>query len=86
MNSVPVPKVRCAKVACMVARASGAASVVLAAPVGAPDAVADLAASSAVDQVVCLRVPPLFMAVGLHYVDFRQTTDAEVQEILRSGR
>jgi putative phosphoribosyl transferase len=75
-----------AKVACLVARASGAASVVLAAPVGAPDAVADLAASPAVDQVVCLHVPPHFMAVGLHYVDFRQTTDAEVQEILRSAR
>ncbi|GAA1834263.1 phosphoribosyltransferase [Agromyces salentinus] len=75
-----------AKVACTVARASGAASVVLAVPVAAADAVADLVASPEVDEVVCLMVPPFFMAVGLHYVDFRQTTDAQVQEILRGAR
>jgi len=75
-----------ATVACMVARAAGAASVVLAVPVGAPEAVAELGAHPAIDEVVCLMVPPLFMAVGLHYVDFRQTTDAEVQEILHSRR
>ncbi|MGI9823817.1 phosphoribosyltransferase [Agromyces sp. Marseille-Q5079] len=75
-----------ARVACAVARASGAASVVLAVPVGAADAVAELAASPGIDAVVCLMVPPFFMAVGQHYVDFRQTSDAEVQQILRAHR
>ena len=27
-----------------------------------------------------------FMAVGMHYLDFRQTSDAEVQEILEASR
>ena len=55
-------------------------------PVGAPDSVADLAAMPEVDEVVCLWAPPGFMAVGMHYLDFRQTTDAEVQAILEDAR
>lgn len=75
-----------ARVAALVARELGAASVVLAMPVGAPDSVADLAAMPEVDEVVCLSTPPGFMAVGMHYLDFRQTSDAEVQEILEASR
>ena len=75
-----------ARVASLVARELGAASVVLAMPVGAPDSVADLAAMPEVDEVVCLWAPPGFMAVGMHYLDFRQTTDAEVQAILEDAR
>ena len=75
-----------ARVASLVARELGAASVVLAMPVGAPDSVADLAAMREVDEVVCLWAPPGFMAVGMHYLDFRQTTDAEVQAILEDAR
>ena len=75
-----------ARVASLVARELGAASVVLAMPVGAPDSVADLAAMPQVDEVVCLWAPPGFMAVGMHYLDFRQTTDAEVQAILEDAR
>ena len=30
------------------------------------------------DEVVCLRQPPRFRAVGLHYDDFTPTTDADV--------
>lgn len=74
-----------ARVAALVARELGAASVVLAMPVGAPDSIADLAAMPEVDEVVCLSTPPGFMAVGMHYLDFRQTTDAEVQEILEAA-
>ena len=55
-------------------------------PVGAPDSVADLAAMPEVDEVVCLWAPPGFMAVGMHYLDFRQTTDAAVQAILEDRR
>jgi putative phosphoribosyl transferase len=63
-------------------RARGASSVVLAVPVGAPQAVRDL--SSEVDEVVCLERPVLFRAVGQWYEDFRQTTDAEVLQCLRT--
>ncbi|WP_448005298.1 phosphoribosyltransferase [Agromyces bauzanensis] len=71
-----------ARVACMVARELGAASVILATPVGAPDSIAEIAAMPEVDEVVCLSTPRGFMAVGMHYLDFSQTTDAEVQAIL----
>jgi len=75
-----------ARVACLVARELGAASVIVATPVGAPDSVAELAAMPEVDDVVCLSTPSGFMAVGAHYLDFAQTTDAEVQEILAVAR
>ena len=75
-----------ARVASLVARELGAASVVLAMPVGAPDSLAELAAMPEVDEVVCLSAPPGFMAVGMHYLDFRQTADAEVQAILEAAR
>jgi predicted phosphoribosyltransferase len=75
-----------ARVACIVARELGAASVIVAVPVGAADSIAALAALPEVDEVVCLRAPGDFMAVGLHYIDFRQTTDEEVQELLRAAR
>jgi predicted phosphoribosyltransferase len=35
-----------------------------------------------VDEIVCLRTPPGFMAVGAWYEDFSQTTDEEVRELL----
>ncbi|MEV1130373.1 phosphoribosyltransferase [Agromyces sp. NPDC049794] len=75
-----------ARVACRVARELGAASVILATPVGAPDSIAEIAAMPEVDEVVCLSTPRGFMAVGMHYIDFSQTTDAEVQAILAEAR
>ena len=75
-----------ARVACLVARELGAASVIVATPVGAPDSLGDLAAMPEVDEVVCLSAPRGFMAVGMHYLDFSQTTDAEVQAILEGAR
>ena len=73
-----------ARVACLVANARGAARVVVATPVAAPDSLAVLAAMPEVDQIVCLSAPTGFMAVGMHYLDFAQTSDAEVQEILEA--
>jgi putative phosphoribosyl transferase len=35
-----------------------------------------------VDDIVCLRTPEPFQAVGLWYEDFTQTTDEEVHELL----
>ena len=75
-----------ARVAAVVAKARGAARVVLAVPVGASDSLGSLAADPAVDEIVCLSVPPGFMAVGMHYLDFAQTTDAQVAELLAAAR
>ncbi|MBL1098773.1 phosphoribosyltransferase [Streptomyces sp. 205] len=69
-----------ARAACRVARAQGAARVVLAVPVAPPDAVASLREDA--DEVVCLSTPPEFSAVGEWYQDFSQTGDAEVVELL----
>ncbi|MBT2400491.1 phosphoribosyltransferase family protein [Streptomyces sp. ISL-100] len=69
-----------AAAACQVVRAQGAARVVLAVPVAAPDAVARL--SSEVDEVVCLSVPQMFRAVGEWYDNFAQTSDEEVIALL----
>jgi putative phosphoribosyl transferase len=74
-----------ARAACQVARAHGAARVVLAVPV-APQASLDALASSA-DEVLAAEVPEPFLAIGQWYQDFTQTSDAEVVELLRrSGK
>jgi putative phosphoribosyl transferase len=70
-----------ARAACQVARAHGAARVVLAVPL-APQASLD-ALASMVDDVVCAEVPEPFLAIGQWYLDFAQTTDAEVVDLLR---
>jgi predicted phosphoribosyltransferase len=57
------------------------ARVVVAVPVGAPQTCAELSAIA--DEVVCPRRPEPFAAVGQWYVDFEQTTDAEVRDLLR---
>lgn len=61
-------------------RAAGAAKVIVAVPVGAADTVARL--SRVADEVVCLRIPAVFYAVGAHYASFPQVPDAEVIRIL----
>jgi predicted phosphoribosyltransferase len=54
---------------------------VLAVPVAPKESIDTLAAEA--DDVVCLAMPEPFFAVGTHYRDFRQTTDAEVVDLLR---
>jgi putative phosphoribosyl transferase len=70
-----------ARAACAVARAHGAARVVLAVPVGSPRALREIA--PVVDEVVCLESPQRFAAVGQAYADFRPTDDEEVLGLLR---
>lgn len=56
------------------------ARVVVAVPVGAwqtCEALRDVA-----DDVICVSTPEPFSAVGLWYVDFSQTTDEEVRQLL----
>src|ERR1022692_2620122 len=70
-----------ARAACQVARAHGAARVVLAVPVAPRAAIPGL--SSVADEVVCLETPDRFMAIGQWYSDFSQTSDEEVVALLR---
>ena len=69
-----------ARAACQVARARGAARVVLAVPVAPSDTVARVAGDA--DRVVCLYSPADFYAIGQYYRDFNQTTDDEVVRLL----
>src|SRR5262249_42889934 len=50
--------------------------VIVAVPVGPADRVAEV--GGLCDEVVCLRVPPRFYAIGPFYQDFRQVGDDEV--------
>lgn len=56
------------------------ARIVVAVPVAAAETCAEL--EREVDEIVCLRTPDPFYAVGLWYDDFAQTTDDEVRELL----
>ena len=61
-------------------RKENAAHIIVAVPVGAPeacDSLRDLAV-----EVVCLQAPREFYAVGEWYYDFRPTSDAEVRDLL----
>ncbi|NUP53892.1 MAG: phosphoribosyltransferase [Catenulispora sp.] len=69
-----------ARAACLVARAQGAARVVLAVPVASPDRIARLA--DVADEVVYIAAPNDFRAVGQYYRDFAPTTDEEVVQCL----
>jgi predicted phosphoribosyltransferase len=70
-----------ARAACDVARAGGAARVVLAVPVVAADVLTPL--RRVVDEVVFVSAPEEFRAVGEWYRDFTQVTDDEVVALLQ---
>jgi predicted phosphoribosyltransferase len=74
-----------AAVACRVARAAGAAAVVLAVPVASPRSARELVAAGVADRVVSVETPGHLLAVGESYHDFSQTTDDEVVDLLRSA-
>jgi predicted phosphoribosyltransferase len=61
-------------------RRLGPARIIVAVPVGAPDTCAELAEEA--DEAVCALTPEPFLAVGMWYEDFRQTTDEEVRDLL----
>ncbi|GAB2734743.1 phosphoribosyltransferase [Melaminivora jejuensis] len=61
-------------------RAQSPARLVLAVPVGAPDACEALRAHA--DEVVCPLQPEPFEAVGRWYLDFEQVEDEQVQALM----
>ena len=58
------------------------AKVIVAVPVGARDTCEALAAIA--DEVVCVRTPEPFSAVGQWYLNFDQTSDEEVRQLLNA--
>ncbi|GAA4507487.1 phosphoribosyltransferase family protein [Actinoallomurus oryzae] len=72
-----------ARAACQVARAHGAARVVLAVPVAPPEWTERLGRDA--DELVCLETPTPFFAIGQWYADFSQTSDQEVVDCLRQA-
>jgi putative phosphoribosyl transferase len=73
-----------ARAACRVAKAAGAARVVLAVPVAPAHWTVDFADEA--DELVALDTPEPFMAVGQWYRDFDPTLDDEVVDCLDRAR
>lgn len=69
-----------ARAALLAVRHRAPAAVVLAVPVAPRSTLAAL--ELVADQVVCAAAPRRFVAVGRHYTDFHQVTDAEVARLL----
>ncbi|OGX27195.1 MAG: hypothetical protein A3J51_00905 [Omnitrophica WOR_2 bacterium RIFCSPHIGHO2_02_FULL_45_21] len=69
------------RAALWIARGEHPQRLLAALPVGPPDTLQRLAED--VDDLVCLRAPALFSAIGQFYLDFSQVEDEEVLEILR---
>lgn len=64
-------------------RAAAVARIVLAVPVAPAPVLADL--GPLVDELVCLRRPEPFVAVGAHYRDFSQVDDEQVRRWLQAA-
>jgi len=65
-------------------RQQGAARIVVAVPVGAPETCREF--ETEVDETICAVSPAYFEAVGQFYDDFSQTTDDEVRELLAKAQ
>jgi putative phosphoribosyl transferase len=72
-----------ARAACLVARAQGAARVVLAVPVAPFGWIRGL--HDVADELIALITPRQLQAIGMWYSDFSQSSDAEVIVCLRSA-
>jgi putative phosphoribosyl transferase len=71
------------RAACAIARVHGAVRVVVAVPVAPAASVAHL--SDVADEIVCVRMPEPFFAIGQWYGDFTQTSEEEVVKLLARG-
>ena len=58
--------------------------IVVAVPIASPEACEDL--RNEADEVICALTPQPFMAVGVWYARFDQTTDDEVHALLEASR
>jgi putative phosphoribosyl transferase len=72
------------RVAVDVVRGRSPKELVVAVPVGSPEACATVGETA--DRVVCLAAPAHFRAVGTWYDDFSQVQDSTVRDILAEAR
>ncbi|MCE5314410.1 MAG: phosphoribosyltransferase [Armatimonadota bacterium] len=72
------------RAAAVAARNLGASAIILAVPVAPPDSTEAMGAY--VDELICLKTPFPFMAVGYWYRDFEQVSDEEVIRLLKKAR
>ena len=72
-----------AAAAAQIARQAGAERVIIATPVAPPITIRRLA--TVADDVIAVRTPENFFAIGEWYADFSQTSDDEVRRLLGSG-
>jgi predicted phosphoribosyltransferase len=63
-------------------RQKGPSRIVVAVPVSAPDTCDEYRMGA--DEVVCASIPESFYGVGEWYLDFTQTSDEEVRELLET--
>jgi putative phosphoribosyl transferase len=68
------------RAAAQAVRQRNPAQIIVAVPVGAPETCREMEAFA--DEVACARAPEPFSAVGQWYVDFTQTTDEEVMDLM----
>ncbi|HWQ32089.1 MAG TPA: phosphoribosyltransferase [Blastocatellia bacterium] len=61
-------------------RAQHPARIIVAVPVASPEVCEEF--RSEVDEIICAMTPQPFMAVGLWYENFAQTSDEQVRELL----
>ena len=71
------------RAAVLAARQRQPSRIVVAAPVGSRETCRELGETA--DEVVCVSMPEPFLAVGLWYQDFSQTSDEEVRLLLAAG-
>ena len=71
------------RAAAQAVRMHGPSRVIVAVPVGARQTCSEIAAVA--DEVVCARTPEPFSAVGQWYLDFVQTEDDEVRDLLQKS-
>lgn len=65
-------------------REQAPAQVIVAVPVAPPETCARLEVEA--DEVVCLSTPEPFFSIGSWYLDFTQTSDGEVMDLLKEAR
>jgi putative phosphoribosyl transferase len=65
-------------------RQQGPARIVVAVPVSAPETCDEYRIG--VDEIICAVTPKRFLGVGRWYLDFSQTTDEEVRDLLERAR
>jgi putative phosphoribosyl transferase len=72
------------RIAARAVRKAGAAKTIIAVPLAPEDTLDELRTEA--DEIVCLDMPHPFIAVGAHYTEFAQLSDADVIAILARHR